>query len=324
MHLPIDRFTFLFASTALALPAIAQTSAPSNVRQAALTRDESVTQVESVRFSRQPPHVGDQVEQRVALEMRLAISVRRDRELLESNELRMRNTQRRLVTTTEIVDGRTQAALVRYPEATKQHAVGEAARQSFDSTTSPVADRTVQPVQGKTYHCRREPGDEGQLVITDEAGNIPPLDEYEIVAQGMDSVGRANPLADYLADRTVSVGETLTLPREFADRLFGIKERFGDIARFDLKLTEVRSEKNAQHAVFHVHIDAASHDATQVRLQVAGPLVIEVGSCRAVQTKLSGPLAMTESRGTYSTAQFLTSAGQTTMSIDARFRDAER
>ena len=52
--------------------------------------------------------------------------------------------------------------------------------------------------------------------------------------------------------------------------------------------------------------------------------MIDVESCRAVRTKLTGPIAMTESRGTYSTAYQLISTGHLTIAIDAAYRDADR
>jgi hypothetical protein len=326
MRFRVDYLVALsLAAIAVALPAVAQVAPQSTVEQAAFARDASGAVPQSIRFDRQPPHVGDQVEQNIMLEMRLATALRQNNELLEKNEMKMRNTQRRLVTTTEIVDGRTQAVLVRYPAATKQHAIGADARKSFDAPATPQTEPpAAQPVQGKAYLCRREPGDDGKLVITDEAGLIPPLEEYEIVAQGMDMVGRANPLADFLAGRSVAVGQTLTLPPEVADRLFGIQERFGDITRFALTLQEIRPENGAARAVFLASIDAASSDSSQMRLQVEGPLVIEIDSCRAVHTKLSGPIGMTESRGTYSTAYQLISTGQLAMMIDAHYRDTAR
>ena len=320
-----DLVALSLAAIAVALPAVAQVAPPAAVEQAAFARDGSDAAPQSIRFDRQTPHVGDQVEQDIMLEMRLATALRKNNELSEKTELRMRNLQRRLVTTTEIVDGRTQAVLVRYPAATKQHGVGAEARKSFDAPATPQTEPpAAQPVQGKAYRCHREPGDDGKLIITDEAGLIPPLEEYEIVAQGMDMVGRANPLADFLADQTVAVGQTLTLPPEVADRLFGIHDRFGDITRFDLTLQEVRPENGAACAVFLASIDAASSDSSQMRMQVEGPLVIEIGTCRAVHTKLFGPIGMTESRGTYSTAYQLISTGQLAMTIDAQYHDTAR
>ena len=129
---------------------------------------------------------------------------------MEKNETTMRNTQRRAVTTTEVLSGRTQAVLVRYPEATKQMLVGaDASQPAADGKAPETSPPVPQPVQGKAYRCRREPGDNGKLIVTDADGLIPPLDEFEIVAQGMEMVGRANPLAEFLAGRSVAVGQTL-------------------------------------------------------------------------------------------------------------------
>ena len=203
--------------------------------------------------------------------------------------------------------------------------VGAGASQPAADGKSPDANPPVpQPVQGKAYRCRREPGDDGKLIVADSDGAIPPLDEFEIVAQGMEMVGRPNPLAEFLAGRSVAVGQTLPLPKDVADRLFGIGERFGDVSRFDLTLQEVRTENGRACAVFRASVDAASNNSSQMRMQVEGPLVIEIASCRAVRTKLSGPIAMTESRGTYSTAYQLISTGHLTIAIDAAYRDADR
>jgi hypothetical protein len=227
----------------------------------------------------------------------------------------MHNTQRRAVTTTEILDGRTQAVLVRYPEATKQMIIGADTKQP-----EPIP----QPVEGKAYCCRREPGDDGKLSVTDADGLIPTLEEFTIVAQSMEMVGRTNPLAEFLVGRKVTVGQTLPLPKVVADRLFGIGERFGDVSRFDLTLEEVRTQSGRSCAVFRASVDASSAKSTQMRMQLEGPIVIDIESCRAVHTKLSGPIAMTESRGTYSTAYQLISTGNLTIAIDAVYRDADR
>lgn len=297
--------------------AMGQDASTGGVQRASFTRGAAAAQ--SVQFGRQGPNVGDQVEQKIGLEMRLATSVRQGDKVLEKNETTMRNTQRRAVTTTEVLDGRTQGVLVRYPEATKQMIMGAGA-----NTLSNVDPPVAQPVQGKAYRCRREPGDEGKLTVTDADGLIPPIDEFVIVAQSMEMVGRSNPLAEFLAGRRVAVGETLALPKDVADRLFGIGERFGDVSRFDLKLEEVRDENGRACAAFRANVDAGSSKSSQMRMQVEGPLVVDVESCRAVRTKLSGPIAMTESRGTYSTAYQLISTGNLTISIEAAYRDAGR
>ncbi len=309
----------------MATTSAAQDVPPSAVQPASFNRAESAGAPQTVQFGRQGPRVGDQVEQLIALEMRMTTALRQGDQLVEKNETTMRNTQRRAVTTSEVLDGRTQTVLVRYPEATKQMIIGADASQLTADGKSPDASSPVaQPVKGKAYRCRREPGDDGKLTVADADGLIPPLEEYMIVAQGMEMVGRPNPLAEFLAGRKVAVGQTLALPKDVADRLFGIGERFGDVSRFDLTLQEVRAENGRACATFRASVDAASNKSSQMRMQVEGPLVIDIDSCRAVRTKLSGPIAMTESRGTYSTAYQLISTGHLTIAIDASYRDADR
>lgn len=320
-------FSLLTVAIATAIPtsqAVAEDAQPSAVQPASFARADSPAP-QTVQFGRQGPRVGDQVEQKIALEMRLVTSLRQGDQILETNETTMRNTQRRAVTTSEVLDGRTQAVMVRYPEATKQMIVGAATKTTAADEKAPDANQHVpQPVQGKAYRCRREPGDDSKLSVTDSDGLIPPLEEFVIVAQSMEMVGRPNPLAEFLAGRSVAVGQKLALPKDVADRLFGIGERFGDVSRFDLTLQEVRTESGRAYAAFHASVEAASNKSSQMRMQIEGPLVIEIESCRAVQTKLSGPIAMTESRGTYSTAYQLISTGHLTIAIDAVYRDANR
>jgi hypothetical protein len=270
---------------------------------------------QSVRFGRCAAQVGDEVEQTISLQVRLATSVRQGNQLVAKEQTVMRGEQRRVVTTTGVAAGRPIAVMVRYLKATKQVAQSRGMRQDGPATALSGASPVPQPVEGKTYHCRREGGESGKLLVTDLEGKIPPTAEYEIVAEHMDTVGRANPLGDFLADRYVPVGETLELPHEAADRLFNLGERFGSVKRFELTLRESLNVDGVKCAMFAASIEAASNDSSQMRLEVEGPLVVEIDTCRAVRAELSGPIALSESRGTYGTAHQLIGTGNLAMSV---------
>lgn len=312
-------FSLVVATT----PATAQDGSNSDVRQAAFTRAGSRVP-QTVTFAKQGPRVGDQIEQQISIELRMATSYRQGDKIVDKNETTMRNNQRRITTTVEVCDGRTQAVLVRYPEATKQIIIGAGASEPGASSSAAEAAPAPQPVLDKAYQVRREPGDEGKLIVTDGEGVLPPIEEFVIVAQNMDMVGRSNPLADFIGGRTVKVGETLSLPKEVADRLFGIGQHFGEVSRFDLTLTEVRTDNGRECAVFRATVEAAASKSAQMRMQLEGVLEIEAETCRAVQTRLAGPIAMTESRGTYSMAYQLISTGKLLIAVDAAYRDADR
>ena len=249
------------------------------VRPTAFERPGNLNRADAVTFGRRAPRIGDCIEQTLSLEMQLNTSMRQGNQLLEKTRTTMRNHQRRLVTTLSVDQGRSDAVKVRYLEATKQLEAGDAVEEVAESPGVP------QPVSGKTYLCRREGGDDGKLVITDAAGHIPPANEHEIVAQNMEMVGRSNPLAEFLAGRTMSVGETVSLPKNIAGRLFNLGKRYGEVTRFDLTLQKTRADGNVQCAEFLARVEAASNDSSQMRLEVEGPLVVELATCRVVHTE---------------------------------------
>lgn len=290
-----------------------QSAIDRQVRPASLGRSAPRSPAQSVQFARRPSQIGDQVEQMIAHEMQLTTKWRQGNEIVNTTTAAAKNHQRRLVSTTQVVNGRTQAVLLRYLEAADQRSSSEQQPETSQPTTSPVV--------GKAYRCQR---DGEKLIITDEQGNAPPPDEFEIVSADLESVGRPSPLAEFLGGRTVAVGETLSVPVEMADRVLGLQSKFGKLTRFDLTLREVRLEGGAQCAVFQASIEAVSNDSSQLRMIVSGPLVVQLDTCRAVRTSLAGPIAMSESRGSYSASFQLISTGKLSMNIAATYRDATR
>jgi len=281
---------------------------------------------QTVQFGRKAVRVGDRLEQTLALEVKLSMIMRRANEVVGKNQNVIRSRQQRVVTTTAVEAGRAMAVTVHYPESTKQ-VIGPpdpVAPAAVNASTAAVESPPhVQPVAGKTYHCVREPGESGKLVVTDEAGNTPPEDEYSIVAQQMEMVGRPNPFAEYLAGRTIAVGDKVVLPNELATQIFGLGDKFGEVTRFALTLQRVQPENGANCAVFLASVEAMSSDSSQMRMQVEGPLVVEVDSCRAVRIGLVGPIGMSETRGSYSTAYQVISTGRVRVDIASAFREAK-
>lgn len=299
--------------------AAGQQSDVGGVQQAAFTRPASGSGDQKVSFTQQPATVGDIIEQNIDLELRMMMSMRKGNEVAGKQLTTVRTDQRRILTATEVDNGRMVSVKVHYPVATKQETVVEANQ----SPTEPLAG--AQPVQGKTYICQRLAGADGELVVTDEAGNRPPTEEYVMVAQQMQMVGRPNLLADFLAGRTVAVGEKIKLPADVARLVFNnLGDRFGKVTRFTLTLQNVKSEHGVAYAVFQANVDASANSSTQMRLEVEGPLVIDVATCRAQKIELIGPIGMSETRGSYSTAYQLIGTGRLQMGIASTFRDSPR
>ncbi len=299
-----------------------ESAASTQVKQAAFTHassDDAGTQ--SVRFGRQPSRLGDRIEQNVQLEMRMKLTMRRESELVGNNQTTVRTKQRRVIVATAVEGGTIMAARVQYPEATKQATAADGAAKNGEVSAAyqPVA----QPVQGKTYLCMREPGENGKLNVTDETGNRPPTEECDIVVAQMDMIGRSNPLAQFLAGREVKVGESFELPKELASRVFNLGDKFGEVTHFELTLRKVSVENGAKCAEFLANVEAAANGASQMRLQVEGPLVVQADTCRAVRVDLDGPIGMSETRGSYSTSYQVIGTGHLKTSVAATYREAQ-
>ncbi len=312
------------------LPTTKWTRVP-DVQQTSFDREKPLSEATSqtVTFGQQPLHVGDQSEQTATVEMRMKLIMRRENELLGSHQSTVRTSQHRIVTTTAVEGDRALAVAVRYPEATKRIVAAEApAAAAADGTstadTAAPYQPVAQPVQGKTYLCRREPGDSGKLIVTDETGNTPPKEELDIVAPQMETVGRPNPLVQFLAGRTVSVGQQLDVPRDLASRIFNLGDKFGEITRFTLTLKSIRHDTGADYASFIANVEATSHDASQMRLEVEGPLTVQVDSCRATDICLVGPIGLSETRGSYSTACQVIGTGHLQLNIASAFHEPPR
>ena len=297
--------------------AAGQQQPDSHVEQATFSGPASSDATQHVSFARRATRVGDEIEQELGLELRMTMTMRQANELVGKSQTTVRTNQKRVLTTTEVDHGRIVAVRLQYPMATKQESIVEGT-ETNEPTLSP------QPVQGKTYICRRDSGENGELIVTDEAGNRPPTDEYEIVAQQMQMVGRPNPLAKFFAGRTVAVGEKIELPNAVASQVFNLGDKFGKVSRFTLTLKKVQTEGGVKCAVFQADVEAFANAASQMRLEVEGPLVIDVATCRAQKIRLLGPIGMSETRGSYSTAYQVIGTGKLQMSIASTYRDAKR
>ncbi len=255
------------------------------------------------------------MEQNLSVSLQLDTMVRQNQKVLEESKTALRRRQRRVITTTNVANGTAVAALVRYPEAVKEIAAGTAAGKLGDS------ELAAQPVQGKAYRVRR---DGETLLITDDKGAVPPLDEYEIVALNMEMLGRPNPLADFLAGKTLTIGQRIALPNHVAEKLMGLGGEMGEVTQFELKLQKIATVDGRTCAIFQSNIEAASNDSSQMRLAVDGPLAIEADSCRAVEANFSGPIGMSETRGSLTATYQMSGTGKMTVHIASKYSDLAR
>ena len=142
---------------------------PTGPRRASF--DRAPQQGESITFSRRQANVGDQTNQQLTVRMDLANTVRQGQEVVGKFVSKIKQEQQRVVTASHVDSQGMTAARVRYLQSVKTVATD-------DQSATPHPE----PVSGKTYLCRREGK---KLKITDEAGDIPPLAEFEIVSRGV-------------------------------------------------------------------------------------------------------------------------------------------
>ena len=267
--------------------------------------DETPPPRTTVTFGRRAPQVGDQVEQNVEVELSLRTLARQGTKVLERGEQRLLRRQRRVITADRVEAGRTLAAHVKFLSAERQ----------MDGQP-----KTAEPVVGKTYHCQR---DGERLVIRNAQGELPPLEEFRLVTPCMEMLGRAHPLADFFAERSVAIGEKISLPEEIASELLGADDEFGKVSRFEMKLVRCEEVDGRDCAVFEAEIEAIGAGTSQMRLLVTGPLVLEVSSCRAISADFHGPIGMSEVQGGYGARYQVDATGKFRVAVSSKYGPAK-
>lgn len=255
----------------------------------------------SAHFAKRPAVVGDAVEQTVASRSRLTLRTIREGRAVKAVERTSDRHQQRRVVATGLDGGRVVAARVHFTT-------------SFETHDGQVAQ---QPIEGKSYDCRR---DGERLVVLTADGAVPTLAEHAAVSRAMDSLGRENALADYLAGRTVEVGERLELPTDVARRALGLGAAIGDVERFTLTLRAVEPAG----ARFDAEVEATGAGSGQMRMLVGGPVTVDPATCRVVATELTGPVGLVESRGSLGNAYQVQGTGELRVAIEATYEDARR
>jgi hypothetical protein len=273
-------------------------------------RPAASTSQPQVTFTRRPPHVGDRADQSLLVELQVRNSIRNGTEVVGETDTSMAQRLQRIVTTGEVRGAQMVAARVQY-------VVSEREVEADGQTTATQQD----PIAGHAYRCRR---DGEQLLVTDDQGHLPPLAEFKIVADSMDALGKPNPLAEFLGDKTLAVGEQLTLPvevaQEFAQRM---GEGIDQVERFELSLTEVKPIAGRRCAVFRAFMEASENKSRQMKLQLDGTMAIELDSCRMVSAELAGPIGLAESVNNMGATYQVTGIGRMNFAIHSSYDDAE-
>lgn len=238
---------------------------------------------QEVRFTRRITQVGDRIDQQLQAELELESTVRKGQETIEQTNSKVARLQKRAVVVDQVADGKTLVARVHFSHYSK----------TLDGESKP------QSVVGKTYRCERQPDDKLSITTTD--GRLTTPDEYTLVSECMESLGRTNPLSNFLAGRTIKVGETFEVPEEVGEALVSPNSQMGKVAKFQLTLTNVDRASNL--ATLQLALDTQGGETTQMKLSVRGQLVVETDTCRTRSMHFSGPLVMATTIGSYSAAK---------------------
>lgn len=270
-----------------------------------------------IRFEQQATQVGDRVVQRIGADLTVNTKIVQSGQVANESTNRMRRQQQRTIDVLEAIEGRVAQARVSF----------QASRRQSPENSDPN-DFSPQSIEGKTYLMRRE-GD--KLTVTDAEGTIPPLDEFKLVMESLESVGKPNPLGELLAGRTLAVGDRLLVPREMARTILGLGDQLGTVRRFELSLVRTTDAKASNEkvdanltAVFKAHIEVAPNDSSPLSVTLDGELAVEPSSCRLLAIDLAGPVGMSSVERTAGGIYQYSAAGELKMAMRSQYgRDGE-
>lgn len=232
----------------------------------------------SIRFTQQPTVVGDQVTQKVGMELELRTVIKQSGQIAHDSTTNIRRRQQRTVEVLEVADGRARRARVSYPLS----------RELTPENPDPKTEE-AQPVEGKSYIVTRSGK---QLLVTDAEGAIPPRREYEIVVNSMETFGKPSPLAEFLLQRELHIGDRLEVPRDLAADMMGF-DQFGSVERFELAVNAVREVDGRPCVLFTAAISTQGEPNDPLRVTAEGTIAVELATTRTVQATLRGPLTVT-------------------------------
>lgn len=285
--------TQLFARFLLLCASLAPAATPVAFAQTNIAIDDSVEPAtaisqrvaapagKSVRFHQQPTVVGDRVVQRLGVHLALTTKITQSGQTAHESTNEMRRQQHRVIEVLEVVDGRAIKARASFPVSRRQ--------SPEDANPDEFA---TQPIEGKTYLMTRD-GD--RLSVTDLEGVIPPLEEYKLVAESLENVGKPNPLAVLLVDRHIAIGQRILVSRDLVQQLLGFDDPVGTVRRFELTLARLEPavEKHpAERAVFQTKIEIVPNDASPLTITLQGEMVVETQTCRLASVELAGPVQL--------------------------------
>lgn len=249
-----------------------------------VTAVHTLPAAETCHFRYRPPQVGDRGSQTVHLEINLVVTIEQGGQVVQSSDRGVRKHQQRTLKVASVEGGRVSKAQIRFDVANESSA-----------RNGQVGPSRNQPVHGKSYLVSRR--ENQPLRITDMHGGDPPPEEKEIVARAAEAIGRANPLAELLNGRTITVGQRVEVPRDIANELLGFREAIGDVQQFVLTLQKARTRHGTPCAAFDAHIVARPPDNPTKPLVVKGQMLIEQTTCRVAQLAVTCPVQFRENRG---------------------------
>jgi hypothetical protein len=307
-HLCI-RLTALIALTSTSLVANAQSTIAidASVEPAAASAPAGKV----VRFRQHATAIGDRVTQRLGVQLALTTKITQSGQTAHESTNEMRRQQHRVIEVLEAVEGR----------ATKVQATFPVSRRQSPENANPD-ELVTQPIEGKTYFMRRD-GD--QVTITDAEGSIPPQEEFKLVAESLENVGKPNPLAVLLVDRHVAVGQRILVPRDMVQQLLGFDDPVGSVRRFELTLTRLQpaDEKHpAERAVFQTKIDIVPDDASPLTITLEGEMVVETETCRLTSVQLTGPVQLSSIERTAAGIFQYSAGGELNLAIRSEYSSA--
>ena len=236
---------------------------------------------QQVRFRQQPTQVGDRVIQRLGVHLALSTKITQSGQTAHESVNEMRRQQQRTIEVLEVVEGR----------ATRARASFQVSRRQAPEYANPN-ELTIQPIEGKAYFLVRE-GD--QLTITDEEGHIPPAEEFKLIAESFENVGKPNPLAILLMGCKIAIGQRIHVPRETVQSLLGFEDPLGTVHRFELTLDRIEpadEKRPSPTAVFQTAIEVLPNDESPLAITLNGEMAIETETCRMAAVKMSGPVQL--------------------------------